>query len=124
MSDIYSKWCKGDILTTEEGPIRILQHPFHFCSLSCKVDHMLYEGENLCTILHRFNESDFSFSQFEGLRVDGSEVIYQDTHFAPANSSSFNTEVISNSVISCEESIAKNKKTNGFFLSHSSRRKD
>ncbi|KAI3466936.1 hypothetical protein Pfo_023599, partial [Paulownia fortunei] len=45
----------------------ILQDPFNFCSLSCKVDHMVYEGEDLSSILYRFDESDFGISQFEGV---------------------------------------------------------
>ncbi|CAH1436731.1 protein RGF1 INDUCIBLE TRANSCRIPTION FACTOR 1 [Lactuca sativa] len=53
---------------------RILQEPFHFCSLSCKVDHMVYQGEDLSTILCRFDVTDFAFSQFEGLRMDSSDV--------------------------------------------------
>ncbi|PKI71236.1 hypothetical protein CRG98_008411 [Punica granatum] len=53
---------------------RILQEPFHFCSLQCKVDHLAYQGEDLSNILRRFDESDFSISQFEGLRMDGSEL--------------------------------------------------
>ncbi|KAK4440363.1 hypothetical protein Salat_0371200 [Sesamum alatum] len=49
---------------------RILQDPFNFCSLSCKV---VYQGEHLSTILYRFDDqSDLAISQFEGLRVDGS----------------------------------------------------
>ncbi|KAK9733506.1 hypothetical protein RND81_04G071700 [Saponaria officinalis] len=52
---------------------RILQAPFHFCSLSCKVNHMLYHGEDLSCILHRYDESDFSISQFEGIPMDISE---------------------------------------------------
>lgn len=62
---------------------RILQEPFHFCSLSCKVDHMVYQGEDLYGILHRFDESDFSYSQFEGLRVDGLEGIDEDGQITP-----------------------------------------
>ncbi|GFQ00867.1 hypothetical protein PHJA_002230600 [Phtheirospermum japonicum] len=49
---------------------RILQDPFHFCSLSCKVDHMVYQGGDISSILYRFDVSDFAVSQFEGLRVD------------------------------------------------------
>uniref|UniRef100_A0A9I9CEI6 PLATZ transcription factor family protein n=1 Tax=Cucumis melo TaxID=3656 RepID=A0A9I9CEI6_CUCME len=62
---------------------RILQEPFHFCSLSCKVDHMVYQGEDLYSILHRFDESDFSYSQFEGLRVDGLEGMEEDGQITP-----------------------------------------
>ncbi|RYR13473.1 hypothetical protein Ahy_B04g070456 isoform B [Arachis hypogaea] len=61
---------------------RILQEPFHFCSLSCK---------------------------FEGLRVDGSEVIDEDSHFAPTSSYSNTTEATSNSVISCEPNNTSKK---------------
>ncbi|KAI4332051.1 hypothetical protein L6164_016991 [Bauhinia variegata] len=111
---------------------RILQEPFHFCSLSCKVDHMVYEGENLSGILHRFDESDFAFSQFEGLRVDTSEVTDDDTQIAPTSyfddfgaSSCSNMEATSNSVISCEPN--KKKNNNGFLpgivLSLGNRRK-
>ncbi|XP_074573348.1 protein RGF1 INDUCIBLE TRANSCRIPTION FACTOR 1-like [Curcuma longa] len=53
---------------------RILQEPFHFCSLSCKVEHVVSRGEDLSNILFRFNESDFAFSHFENLRVDGSDL--------------------------------------------------
>ncbi|KAH6764813.1 PLATZ transcription factor family protein [Perilla frutescens var. hirtella] len=52
---------------------RILQDPFHFCSLSCKVDHMVYQGEDLSRILYKFDDSDFAISRFEDLRVDVAE---------------------------------------------------
>ncbi|KAK4765181.1 hypothetical protein SAY86_026271 [Trapa natans] len=52
---------------------RILQEPFHFCSLQCKVDHLVYQGDDLSDVLRMFDESDFSISQFEGLRMDGSD---------------------------------------------------
>ncbi|GAB2281296.1 hypothetical protein Dimus_015897 [Dionaea muscipula] len=45
---------------------RILQNPFHFCSLSCKVDHMLRGGQDLSGILYRIHQSDFMYTQFEG----------------------------------------------------------
>ncbi|CAA0823818.1 PLATZ transcription factor family protein [Striga hermonthica] len=48
---------------------RLLQNSFHFCSLSCKVYHMLYQGEELSSITWRF-ESDFSISQLDDLRAD------------------------------------------------------
>ncbi|KAI4298128.1 hypothetical protein L6164_031721 [Bauhinia variegata] len=111
---------------------RILQEPFHFCSLSCKVDHMIYEGENLSGILHRFDESDFAFSQLEGLRVDASEVTDDDAQIAPTSTSllddfrassctntntNTNTEATSNSVISsCEPNKKKNNNNNNRFL--------
>ncbi|MED6109784.1 hypothetical protein PIB30_036812 [Stylosanthes scabra] len=108
---------------------RILQDPFHFCSLSCKVDHMVYEGERLSSILRRLDESDFSFSQFEGLRVDSSsELVDEDnTQYAPNGSCSNTHATPNNSVISssCEaRNRNKNKsKSNGFFHSLGSRRK-
>ncbi|KAK1384724.1 PLATZ transcription factor family protein [Heracleum sosnowskyi] len=48
---------------------RIVQEPFHFCSLSCKVDHMVYQAQDISTI-NRFDESDFHFSQFRGIQND------------------------------------------------------
>lgn len=33
----------------------------------------MYRGEDLSDVLRRFDESDFSISQFEGLRMDGSD---------------------------------------------------
>ena len=38
---------------------RILQEPFNFCSLSCKVDHLVDQGENLSTILHSIDKSEY-----------------------------------------------------------------
>ncbi|XP_047339670.1 protein RGF1 INDUCIBLE TRANSCRIPTION FACTOR 1-like [Impatiens glandulifera] len=42
---------------------RILQEPFHFCSLSCKVNYMVHRGEDLSSIIYQFNKSDFTFSR-------------------------------------------------------------
>lgn len=113
-----SRSCKGNANACCSCD-RILQDPFHFCSLSCKVDHMVCEGISLSNILHRFHESDFSYSQLTGLRVDSSEVIdeYNDnTQFAPTSNTE---EATSRSMISCED----NNKTNGFFLSLGSTRR-
>ncbi|XP_064966669.1 protein RGF1 INDUCIBLE TRANSCRIPTION FACTOR 1-like [Musa acuminata AAA Group] len=57
---------------------RILQDGFHFCSLSCKVDHIMLRGEDLSSILFRFDESDFTVSHFECLRVDGTDPLDED----------------------------------------------
>ncbi|CAL9043324.1 unnamed protein product [Musa banksii] len=57
---------------------RILQEPFHFCSLSCKVDHVLLQGEDLSSILFRFEESELAFSHFENLRMDNSDPLDDD----------------------------------------------
>ncbi|CAI0401539.1 unnamed protein product [Linum tenue] len=82
---------------------RILQHPFHFCSLSCKVNHMVEGGEELGSILvmgggrGTMNQAvvddeeeeddgaaaaggseDMAFSQFEDLRMDSSEITDDD----------------------------------------------
>ncbi|KAL2340181.1 hypothetical protein Fmac_008121 [Flemingia macrophylla] len=94
---------------------RILQEPFHFCSLSCKVDYMVYAGQRLSSILHRFDESDFAISKFESLRVDGSEVTDEDIQLAPSCSYS-NTEATSNSVISLEPNSNVKKDKNNRFL--------
>ncbi|KAL6629931.1 hypothetical protein ACP70R_029696 [Stipagrostis hirtigluma subsp. patula] len=55
---------------------RILQEPFHFCSLSCKVDHVMMQGGDLSNILQYYGEPDhLSFPGFENLRVvDGSDL--------------------------------------------------
>ncbi|CAL1361056.1 unnamed protein product [Linum trigynum] len=83
---------------------RMLQHPFHFCSLFCKVNHMVEEGEELGSILvttggtvrgGTMNQAvvddddddevkaaagseDMAFSRFEDLRMDGSEITDDD----------------------------------------------
>ncbi|CAL9055588.1 unnamed protein product [Musa banksii] len=57
---------------------RILQDGFHFCSLSCKVDHIMLRGEDLSSILFPFDESDFTVSHFECLRVDGTDPLDED----------------------------------------------
>ncbi|XP_022749256.1 uncharacterized protein LOC111298790 [Durio zibethinus] len=117
---------------------RILQEPFHFCSLSCKVDHLVYQGEDLSTILHRIDyESDFASSQFEGLRMDGPELIDDDQITSNSTlentlqyrGSSCSNETIGNSEISLgdTEVVRKKKKGSGFLggivLSLSNKRK-
>ncbi|XP_074563068.1 protein RGF1 INDUCIBLE TRANSCRIPTION FACTOR 1-like [Curcuma longa] len=53
---------------------RILQEPFHFCSLSCKVDHAMLKGEDLPRMLFRLNELDFAVTRFKNLREGGAEL--------------------------------------------------
>ncbi|CAI0392720.1 unnamed protein product [Linum tenue] len=53
---------------------RMLQHPFHFCSLFCKVNHMVEEGEQLGSILAAAGSEDMAFSQFEDLRMDADQM--------------------------------------------------
>ncbi|XP_057972679.1 protein RGF1 INDUCIBLE TRANSCRIPTION FACTOR 1 [Malania oleifera] len=62
--------CPSDICSTCE---RILQEPFQFCSLSCKVDHMVSGGEDLSGIIYyTFDKSHFSYTdEVEGSRSDG-----------------------------------------------------
>ncbi|TVU08452.1 hypothetical protein EJB05_41857 [Eragrostis curvula] len=52
---------------------RILQEPFHFCCLSCKVDHVMMQGGDLSNILYAPGGPDLGcgFPRFENLRVDG-----------------------------------------------------
>jgi hypothetical protein len=104
-----------------------------------QVDHMVYQGEDLSSILYKFDESDFAISQFEGLRMDGSEIIDDDGQITttsivleeplPYKGSSCSNEATSNSIISCEpgEEVKKKKKGRGFLpgivLNLSSRRK-
>ncbi|KAJ8627748.1 hypothetical protein MRB53_021055 [Persea americana] len=114
---------------------RSLQGHYQFCCLSCKVDHVLLQWEDLSSILYKFDESDFAISQFEGLRMDSSDLIDDEDQITPSsiledplhfkgsscsnnNSSSFNDS---------EESEVKIRKGSGFLpkmvLSSLSRRK-
>ncbi|XP_009772449.1 protein RGF1 INDUCIBLE TRANSCRIPTION FACTOR 1 [Nicotiana tabacum] len=116
---------------------RVLQDPFNFCSLSCKVDYMVYQGEDLSNILNRFDESDFALSQFEGLHVDTSDLLDEESQITPnsiledpleCRGSSCSNNGMGNSSISHDARVAKNKKkSSGFFpglvLSLSNRRK-
>ncbi|WOK94740.1 hypothetical protein Cni_G03445 [Canna indica] len=97
---------------------RILQEPFHFCSLSCKVDHVVSQGEDLSNILFRFNESDLAFSHFENLRMDGPDLL---------DDGGMQEDNISTSSTGGATRLKKKKSGGGFFpkivLSLSSRRK-
>ncbi|CAL9210634.1 protein RGF1 INDUCIBLE TRANSCRIPTION FACTOR 1-like [Musa acuminata AAA Group] len=106
---------------------RILQEPFHFCSLSCKVDHVLVQGEDLSSILFRFNDSDLAFSHFENLRVDSSDLLIEDDGQVTPSSTLEERHGCSASANGGRGSLGKKKKTGGFFpqivLSLSNRRK-
>ncbi|WOL12273.1 hypothetical protein Cni_G21039 [Canna indica] len=97
---------------------RILQEPFHFCSLSCKVDHVMLQGEDLSSILFRFDESDFAFSHFENLRMDSSDPLEED---GPTTATAMLEENKDGSPSSCTgsgraSSGTKKNKSGGFFL--------
>ncbi|KAK9152183.1 hypothetical protein Syun_010492 [Stephania yunnanensis] len=87
---------------------RILQDPFHFCSLSCKVDHVVLQGGDLSSILYRFDESDFAFSQIEGLRMDSAEALEEEEE--DDDNDRINPDSISFS--SSQNSNMKNKRSN------------
>eukprot|EP01018_Ginkgo_biloba_P029283 Gb_13705 [translate_table: standard] len=64
----------GNICGTCE---RILQEPYHYCSLACKVDHTVKQGKDLSQYLRRCETlplSDFVFTQFEGLKADNGDL--------------------------------------------------
>ncbi|XP_068655555.1 protein RGF1 INDUCIBLE TRANSCRIPTION FACTOR 1-like [Aristolochia californica] len=109
---------------------RLLQEPYHYCSLSCKVEGVVDHAGNLSSILYMTdNESEFAFSQFEGLRMDGTDV--EDGETTPSSvlegslqylegsscsSSSSNPRLGGNPGV-CEDSevVVKKKKNNGLF---------
>ncbi|RXH86785.1 hypothetical protein C1H46_043809 [Malus baccata] len=107
------------------------------CSYT-QVDHLVYQGQDLSGILYRFDASDFTISQFEGLRMDGLEMTEDDGHMMPSSTvedpqqyraSSCSNEATSDSVMSQEPEVIKKKKKKssgflpGIVLSLSSRRK-
>lgn len=93
------------------------------------------QGEDLSTILHRIDESDFAFSQFEGLRMDGPELI-EDDQITPNSiledplqfkGSSCSNETLGNAEVNTEVVRKKKKGSTGFLggivLSLSNKRK-
>ncbi|KAG8657525.1 protein RGF1 INDUCIBLE TRANSCRIPTION FACTOR 1 [Manihot esculenta] len=127
-----SRSCKGSANVCFSCD-RILQEPFNFCSLSCKVDHLVEQEEDLSAILYRIDESEFEFSELEGLRMDSSETIDEDSHIVEEQvqfrGSSCSNDIITNSGILKESEVPQRKKKGGsgflpgFVLSLSSRRK-
>ncbi|CAI9782241.1 unnamed protein product [Fraxinus pennsylvanica] len=125
-----SRSCKGSGNTCFTCD-RILQEPFNFCSLSCKVDHMTCHGEDLSSILFRFDESDFTL---EGLHIDALEdaqmtpdSFLEDPILEEYSGSSHSSYDIGNSATFKEKDAAKRKGKGGFLpgimLSLSNRRK-
>ena len=99
---------------------------------------MVCQGEDLSSIIYRFDESDFAYSQFEGLRMEDDEgqitpnsILEDPLQFKGSSCSS--NETMGNSGISQDTEAAaaavrkKKKKSTGFLpgivLSLSSRRK-
>ncbi|KAH7837059.1 hypothetical protein Vadar_009080 [Vaccinium darrowii] len=103
-----------------------------------QVDYMVYQGEDISSILYRFDGSDFTFSRFEGLRMDGSDLLDEDNAQITPNSiledplqfigsSCSNTTVGSSGISRDPERKTKKKGSTGFLpgivLSLTSRRK-
>lgn len=98
---------------------------------------MVYQGEDLSNIICKFDDSEFALSQFEGLHVDTSDLIDEESQITPnsiledpleCRGSSCSNNVRGNSGISHDGRMVKNKKkSSGFFpglvLSLSNRRK-
>ncbi|GAB4840914.1 hypothetical protein Ancab_021674 [Ancistrocladus abbreviatus] len=127
-----SRPCKGsaNLCFTCE---RILQPPFHFCSLSCKVDHLVNQGDQLSGILYRIQESDFAYTQFEGdanfepdvdddAQIIENSIMEEEGHL-PLRSTMGSSEISTSS--GPPESTKKKKKgyMSGIFSFNSGRRK-
>lgn len=96
-----------------------------------QVDYLVCRaGEDVSSILYKFNESDFAISQFEGLRMESSssEIVDEDGQITP-NSILENPLQCKGGSSSSEDPhlIRKKKKSTGFLpgmvLSLSNRRK-
>lgn len=86
---------------------------------------MVDQGEDLSAILCKIHESDFAFSQFEGLRMDSSEIIDDDAQIIHSSiledpmlqfgAPSYSNDTMGSSGISQEqpEMITKKKKKKG-----------
>jgi hypothetical protein len=92
-----------------------------------QVNHLVDQGEDLSAILYRIDESDFAFSQFEGLRMDGSEIIDDDGQITPSSIFENPSQHRGSSCSNEPEVLGKKEKKSGFlpgnFFSLSSRRK-
>lgn len=77
----------------------------------------MFKGEDLSSILFRFNELDFAFSNFENLRMDGAELAEEED----------DDDDKAGNFIGCSSTTGEERKKGGFFprivLSLSSRRK-
>ena len=101
-----------------------------------QVNHLVDQGGDLSAILYRIDESDFAFSQFEGLRMDSSEIIDDEGQITPSSiledplqyrGSSCSSDIMGSSGTAHEPEDLKKKGKSGFlrgnFFSLSSRRK-
>ncbi|CAN8290527.1 unnamed protein product [Cochlearia groenlandica] len=106
---------------------RILQEPFHFCSLSCKVDYLVYQGDDLSSILYKIDESDFTFSKLESMRMDGQDQLGEISTMEDDNDMVISDQIEQgNNSNNKKEKKNKKKESNylpGMVLSLGSRRK-
>nr|GMD05447.1 uncharacterized protein LOC109165806 [Ipomoea batatas] len=128
-----SRSCKGSANSCFTCD-RILQVPFSFCSLSCKVDFMVYHNQDLSSIVYKFDASDIPASQFERLRMDGDadgqitpNSILEDPLDYKNSSSCTNNDMGISEISHASETTNRKKKGGGFLpgimLSLSNRRK-
>ncbi|XP_031132190.1 uncharacterized protein LOC116033578 isoform X2 [Ipomoea triloba] len=128
-----SRSCKGSANSCFTCD-RILQVPFSFCSLSCKVDFMVYHNQDLSSIVYKFDASDIPASQFERLRMDGDadgqitpNSILEDPLDYKNSSSCTNNDMGISAISHASETTNRKKKGGGFLpgimLSLSNRRK-
>ncbi|KAI4311816.1 hypothetical protein MLD38_036680 [Melastoma candidum] len=95
---------------------RILQEPFLFCSLACKVNHLLFQvGGSLSSVLHDFDESEFTVAQFEGLRMDGSYEVTEEYGEYASNSVQGSPSVMQDKQGSSSSSPRKMNGRDGVF---------
>ncbi|RAL49851.1 hypothetical protein DM860_002142 [Cuscuta australis] len=79
---------------------RILQAPHSFCSLSCKVDFMVYNDQDLCSIVSKFDASEIDVE--DGLlQMDGSDSQDTDGQITPNSILEGPLDIYKNSSSSC-----------------------